>query len=161
MKNYMKHFNTLAVLFALGFATAVLASSDTDMDADRAAIESILNDNYLNGFYLKLDADPIRSAFNSEMRLAVHMGDRVDYMSLEDWMAYEGVGTAPEDLTEEQKAKSTAALEIISIDIAGSTAYAKTQVFVNEQLLYTNFYGLYKVAGKWQVANKLFEQHQH
>tara|TARA_B100000780_G_C21123699_1_gene455483 strand:+ start:2020 stop:2505 length:486 start_codon:yes stop_codon:yes gene_type:complete len=161
MKNYMNHFNALAVLFAFGFFTAVPASSDVDMDTDRAEIESILNDNYLNGFYLKLDADLVRSVFNSEMRLAVNMGDQVDYMPLEDWMAYEGVGTAPEDLTEVQKAKSTAELKIISIDIAGSTAHAKGQVFVNQQLLYTNFYGLYKLAGKWQVANKLFEQHQH
>ncbi len=157
MKVYTKIFKTLAVLLAFGFATNVLASSDSD----RAAIESILNDSYLNGFYLKLDADPIRSAFNSEMRLAVLMGDKIEYIPLERWMGYEGVGTDPEDLTEDQKAKSTAELKIVSIDMIGSTAFAKAQLFVNDQLLYTNFYGLYKVAGKWQVANKLFEQHQH
>lgn len=161
MEIYMKHLKILAVVFAFGFATIALASPATDMDADRATIKSILNNNYLNGFYLKMDADPIRSVFNSAMRLAVHMGNKVEYITLEDWMAHEGIGTSLEDPTEKQRAKSTAELKIVFIDIVGSTAYAKAHVFVNDQLLYTNFFGLYKVKDKWQVANKLFEQHQY
>lgn len=157
----MKTLKTLAVLIAFAFTTSTLALSDTHTDADRAAIERILNDNYLNGFYLELDGDRVRSAFYPEMRLAVHMGDKIEYIPLEGWMAYEGIGTAPENLTEDQKAKSSAELEIVSIDMVGSSAFAMAKVFINGQLLYTNFYGLYKVGDKWQVVNKLFEQHQH
>ena len=137
---------------------AALAAGNS---SDVRDIEALLNNNYLKGFYHDLDAGVIQPGFHPEMRLAVLDTGETIYVPLADWMAHEGVGLRPEELTAEQKAKAGARLEILSIDVEGDAAAAKARVYIGDQLVYTNFYGLYRNSGGWLVVNKLFSDHVH
>lgn len=149
--------------FSLITGALLLAGQGTAAanEADEAAITELLNTAYLKGFYHDLDAEIIRTGFHPDMVLSVNAGGEVSYVPLPGWMAYEGVGVPESELTEEQKAKTSAELNILSIDVVDSTAAAKAEILINGELTYTNFYGLYKIDGNWVVVNKLFNMHAH
>ena len=134
-------------------------SAHADTDADRAEIERLLHEYYLTGIYTLQRADLVREAFHPDFRLAVADGSEVVYVPLEDWIDYEGLNLAETDKSEAQRAKRDASLKIQSVDIVADVAAAKAEVRIGGELTYTNFYGLAKTAGRWQVVVKHFAFH--
>lgn len=127
---------------------------------DKEAIEALLNESYLDGMYLKQDSDLVRNGFHPEFRLAVRDGEAAFYVPLEDWIEYEGLDLPETEKSDEMKAKRTATLRIDSIDIVGAVASVKAEVRIAGKITYTNFYGLVKTEGRWQVMTKHFATHQ-
>ncbi len=126
---------------------------------DKAAIKTLLYDNYLAGIYTDQDANLVRELFHPDFVLTVAVEDYVEYLPLEGWIDYEGLNLAEIDKSDEVKAKRTATLDIKSIDVVGNVATVKAEVSIDGELTYTNFYGMAKTAGKWQVVNKHFAIH--
>ena len=138
---------------------ACAASANADESADRAAIETLLNDNYLRGIYTVQDADLVRPGFHPEFRLTVVDGGAVVYVPLEGWIEYEGLNLPENSKTAEQQAKRGASLSIESIDIVADVANVKAEVRIGGELAYTNFYGLAKTDEVWRIVTKHFAQH--
>lgn len=138
---------------------AGMACANADESADRAAIEALLNDNYLRGIYTVQDADLVRAGFHPEFRLTVVDGGVVLYVPLEGWIEYEGLDLPESGKTAEQLAKRGASLSIESIDIVDNVANVKAEVRIAGELAYTNFYGLAKADDRWQVVTKHFAVH--
>ncbi|MBB6520212.1 nuclear transport factor 2 family protein [Pseudoteredinibacter isoporae] len=133
--------------------------SSNGSSEDVAAIQHLLNESYLKGFYHELDADKVKAGFHPQMQLAAMYEGQAIYVPLAEWMQYEAVGAEKSSLSKEQENKINASLHIDRVEIIGSTANVKARILLSGKLLYTNFYGLYKSDGKWAIVTKLFEDH--
>ena len=138
---------------------AVAARVYADDSADRAAIEALLNEIYLEGIYTVQDADLVRQGFHPDFNLTVVDGDAILYVPLEEWIAYEGLNLAEDLKSGGQLAKRGASLSIGSIDIVDNVASVKAEVRIGGDLAYTNFYGLAKTRGEWRIVTKHFARH--
>ena len=68
-------------------------------------------------------------------------------------------GAARETLSEALKDRERSVMEIDFVEVVGYTANAKSRIFIDGKLMYTNYFGLYKLDGKWLMVNKLFNAH--
>ncbi len=138
---------------------AVSSAASAEESGDKAAIKALLYDNYLAGIYTEQDPDLVRHLFHPDFVLTVAVGDNVEYLPLEGWIEYEGLNLAESEKSDEVKAKRTATLDIKSIDVVGNVAAVKAEVSIDGELTYTNYYGMAKTVGRWQVVNKHFAIH--
>lgn len=95
-------------------------------------------------------ADKVRAAFHPQGRLFGFIDDELHEMSTEDFAGF----VASQQPSPREQGLSPR-VEIVSLDIAGSTAAAK----VRDDYLglaFLDFISLVKVDGRWSIYNKTF-----
>ena len=124
----------------------------THQDEERAHDEEAVKETvqrYFDGI-MHYDAEALREAFHPEARLVASLPNgRVYDAPFEQWVQFTE-RTAPQDLT---GYKNT----IVSIDIAGNAAVAKTDLDW-PTVHYVDYLSLLKIDGAWKIVNKIWHQ---
>jgi hypothetical protein len=95
-------------------------------------------------------ADMVRTAFHPSARITGYLEDGLHEMTVDDFAGF----VASQQPSPREKGESPR-LEILSIDIAGSTASAR----IRDDYLglaFLDFLSLIKIDGRWSIYNKLF-----
>ena len=95
-------------------------------------------------------ADMVRTAFHPGARITGYLEDGLHEMTVDDFAGF----VASQQPSPREKGESPR-LEILSIDIAGSTASAR----IRDDYLglaFLDFLSLIKIDGRWSIYNKLF-----
>ena len=95
-------------------------------------------------------ADMVRAAFHPGARITGYLEDGLHEMTVDDFAGF----VASQQPSPRAKGESPR-LEILSIDIAGSTASAR----IRDDYLglaFLDFLSLIKIDGRWSIYNKLF-----
>jgi hypothetical protein len=136
----------IAVLYLL--CSPLLVAQSTN---EEGAISEMLVAAYVEGIYVNRDREAVLKGFHPDFVLHVYDGGNLIQAPLEMWLGRLQLdGTRNPDSID---------YEIDLIDITGNSAIAKMRIFENSQLLYTDYFGLYKFEDGWKIVNKIFYGH--
>ena len=138
--------NSIFVLCLLYSPLLIAQSTD-----DEGAIKEMLVESYVEGIYVNRNREAVMKGFHPDFVLHVYDGGNLIQAPLEAWLGRLQLdGTRNTDSIDYQ---------FDLIDIAGNTALAKMLIYENSQLLYTDYFGLYKFEDGWKIVNKIFYDH--
>ena len=136
----------IAVLYL--FCSPVLFAQSTN---DENSISEMLIKAYVEGIYVNRDRDAVMTGFHPDFVLHVYDDGNLIQAPLEMWL-----GRLQLDGTRNPESID---YKIDLIDITGNSAIAKMRIFQESQLLYTEYFGLYKFEDGWKIVNKIFHGH--
>jgi hypothetical protein len=149
MKRLIYCAGLLAVL-----GSALLAFPNDDIEKEKTAIKQTIETAYVKGIHIDRDPAAIRSGFHPDFTMLVLRDNQMTKVALEDWIARieEGKKKNP-TMTE----KTTHKFEIV--DLSGSAAVARIELFKDEKHVFTDYMSLYKFEDGWKIVGKTFYRH--
>lgn len=138
---------TLALLPILSPSAAVAQQRD-----DEAAIRALIADHYVAAVFETRDPASVRQAFHPLFRLYAIDDGQLLAVTLDEWLAHlelDGVHSG-----------SDARHDVVLIDITDDAATARTELYVDGEHEYTDYFLLYRLPGEgWRVVAKVFASH--
>jgi hypothetical protein len=141
---------TMATALALACVLAPLPARAGDRDD----VVKVVTDAYLNGVHVRPDAGAMRKGFHPDFRMLVLTDGKMSAVTLEEWAA-----------RIEKAAASPAApnpairYEIPQVEVTGTAATVKIELWRNEVHTFTDYLSLYKFADGWKIVGKTFHRH--
>ena len=138
---------SLAMFAAILYLPIPAYSSD-----DEDAIARLMIESYVEAVYVNRDENAVRQGFHPDFVLHVKNGDLITKESLTQWLQrlnLDGV-----------KSGRSVDYEIDSIDVTGDSAVAKLRIYLDSQLVYSDYFGFYRFDESWRFINKTFYAHE-
>ena len=154
-------FPTLALAVAVVVAAVpTLAVAEDALAAERAAIVQLVNDAYVDGVHNFRDPVAIRRGFHSSFEMVVLRDGKLERVPLATWI--EGIEARnqkepPPKWTADAARPTTA--RFAAVDVAGTAAACKVEIFRDGRQLFTDYLALYKFADGWKIVGKTFYRH--
>ena len=139
----------LAVLVATG--APVLASQDADVEA----VKLVIVESYIEGIHRNQDTDAILKGFHPDFAMVMVKDGSVSKMTIQEWVARIEEGKKKPD--ERPKVETT--YEFATVEVSGTAAVARIELFKDGKLTYTDFISLYKFDDGWKIINKIYYRH--
>jgi hypothetical protein len=138
----------------IALALAFLLAPTAAVAGDRDDIVKVVTDAYINGVHAKPDAAAMRAGFHPDFRMLVLTDGKMSAVTRDDWAARiekaAASGAAP---------KVAIRSEIPAVDITGSAATVKIELWRDEVHTFTDYLSLYKFADGWKIVGKTFYRH--
>ena len=120
-----------------------------DIEKERESIRQTLQ--YFFDGLDNLDAETIRKAFHPETMSYCVVDDGLDGKPVSHWnRTFKNVQNNPDHPFNEKSRKN-----IVYIDITGTAASAKVE-WTFTKLMFSDYYNLIKLDGRWLIMNKIF-----
>lgn len=145
---------TLVLIIMLSVFSAC-SSSNADSSADVAAIKKVIETSYVHGIHIDRDPDAIRSGFHPAFNMLVLSDNQINPMPIESWIERIEAGKA--EHPEPSAVVTTHKFSLV--DVTGSAAVARIEVFKDEIHVFTDYMSLYKFSEGWKIVNKIFYRH--
>ena len=146
---------SIGVLFLTGLLTANLLADSKDDEI--AEITNVIQKSYFNGASNDMDTESMREGFHPDSVYFTPKGTELKKRSIAGWIAeIEKWKASPEF----DKEKAKADCRIVSIDVTGVCASAKTEEWQNGKLIYTDYLSLLKFENGWKIVVKLYHKHE-
>lgn len=130
------------------------------IDPDRAAIEEVILEAYINGIYNRADVRSVNLGFSDDFKAIIFEGnDQTRVETIQDWIQMAKKNASEGKLPEDEK--TGAAMRIIKIEVSNVVANAQIQFLMNGKVQHTDFIGLFKFSGGWKLVNMMYEETQN
>jgi hypothetical protein len=146
----MKKFLCLFVLVCTVFSGFSQATTEED------AIKSLINKAYIEGLQNGGDLSPTRETFWPGFDLLVFKTSVIEKLPIYNWIK----------ITEERRAKEKTppntpkvTCNYLFVDITGSAAVVKLELFRGTEKLFTDYLSLYKLDTGWKIVGKIYHRH--
>jgi hypothetical protein len=135
-------------------ATALVES---EAGVARREIQALIEASYINGAFNDLDTKTMREGFHPVFRIhGVQEDGGLRQLPIEEWIAaIEKRKGSPDFDPADQKWEHRFAL----IDVTGSAAVAKIELFKDSRHVYTDYLSLLKLKGGWTITDKVYHLH--
>ncbi len=135
-------------------ATALVES---EADLARREIRAVIEASYINGAFNDLDTRTMREGFHPAFRIHGVLEDGgLRQLPIEEWIAaIEKRKASPDFDPDDQKWEH----RIVLVDVTGSAAVAKIELFKRSRHVYTDYLSLLKLEGGWKVTDKVYHLH--
>ena len=152
-----KRHATIAVLSMLLLGGAALAFYESEADVAKSEIQALIEASYVNGAFNDLDTKSMRSGFDPIFKIhGVGEDGKLSTYPIDEWIAgIEKRKTAPDFDPKDQKWEHRLSL----IDVTGSAAMAKVELFRNSRHVFTDYLSLLKLKDGWKITDKVYYQH--
>ena len=140
---------TIAAL-VLALSTTGLAASD----ADKTAVIKVITDAYINGVHAKPDAAAMRRGFHPDFRMLVFSDGKMNAVTLDEW-----AGRVEKAAANPTAARPAIKAEFPQVDIAGSAASVRVEVWRDAKHTFTDYLLLYKFPEGWKIVSMTFYSH--
>lgn len=127
------------------------AQTAEDSQTDEASVRDVIVRSYIDGLHRNRDAQAVRAGFHQDFLMHVYDDGELIQVTLDMWLDHLELDG---DLN-----ASTIEYEFKSIDVTGSAATVKLEVYEDGDHIYTDYFGLYKFGGAWRIVNKIFYDH--
>ena len=141
----------------LTMAVAVVAFAGTaaaQTDADKKAVIQVITDAYINGVHAKPDPDAMRRGFHPDFRMLVLTDGKMTAVSLEEWAGRVAKGAANASAP-----KPAIKADFPQVDVTGTVASARVEVYRDGTHTFTDQLLLYKFADGWKIVSKAYYTH--
>ena len=138
-------------------AALVLALSTTGLDAsdaDKTAVIKVITDAYINGVHAKPDAAAMRRGFHPDFRMLVFSDGKMNAVTLDEW-----AGRVEKAAANPTAARPAIKADFPQVDIAGSAASVRVEVWRDAKHTFTDYLLLYKFSDGWKIVSKTFYSH--
>lgn len=136
--------------------TAMAAETGVD---DRAAVIQVVQDAYVDGIHNFRDPAAIRGGFHPEFEMLILREDRLEKLPLADWIARIEAQNAKQPPPSRADGTRTTTAEFPVVEIAGSAALCRVELYRDGQRVFTDFLNLYRFSDGWRIVGKSFYRH--
>ena len=135
-------------------ATALVES---EAGVARREIQALIEASYINGAFNDLDTKTMREGFHPVFRIhGVQEDGGLRQLPIEEWIAaIEKRKGSPDFDPADQKWEH----RITLIDVTGTAAFAKIELFKDSRQVYTDYLSLLKLADGWRITDKVYHRH--
>ncbi len=153
MKRFASLLTVTVIIFAAFYSLAVTPS---DLDADKAEIQNVVERSYLNGAFNRLDTEAMGDGFHPVFKIhGVREGSLSQY-PIADWIASIEKRKAASDFDpNDQKWEYKFAM----VDVTGVAGIAKIELFRKGEHVYTDYLSLLKLSDGWKITDKVYHRH--
>jgi len=142
----MRKLFLLALLFSAFMAGA--------QRSDETAIRQVITESYIEGIQNGGSPEQIRKGFHPSFEMLRLMENDVKPYPIEEWI----------EALEKRKAESTTAQpkaegKFINIDVTGTAAVVKLELYRAGKKTFTDYLVLYKFNEGWKIVSKTFFRH--
>jgi hypothetical protein len=147
-------FPLAAFLSAAALLTAPLAAND--LAAEAAAVRQVVTDAYVDGIHNFYDPAAIRKGFHAGFEMLVLKDGQLEKLPLEAWIARLGEANAKAPRPAPGSGVRSTRAEFPIVEIAGTAAICRVEVFRDGRHVFTDFLNLYRFEDAWKIVGKTF-----
>jgi len=118
---------------------------------DEEGIRQVITRAYINGIQNNGDVEDIRKGFHPSFTMLRLVDDNVKPLPIEEWIT-----AITQKKKESSQTPPKAEGKFISIDITGTAAVVKLDLFREEKRTFTDYLVLYKFTDGWRIVSKTF-----
>lgn len=146
----------LILLITLGFLLIPSFTFGQNEEADKKAIENVIQSAYVEGLQNEGDSVKIDAGFHPEFRL-LGIGDEKELRKydLKDWRARQIQNRKANKLPRPQE--HLVSFKTVFIDITGDVAVAKIDYLEGNQRTYVDYISLYRYDSGWRIVSKIYQ----
>ena len=135
-------------------ATALVES---EAGVARREIQALIEASYINGAFNDLDTASMREGFHPVFKIYGAQKDGgLQQLPIEEWIAgIEKRKASPDFDPKDQKWAHRFAL----VDVTGSAAVAKIELFNDGKHVFTDYLSLLKLGNGWKITDKVYYRH--
>jgi hypothetical protein len=122
--------------------------------ADRDDVVRVVTEAYIEGVHAKPDPAAMRRGFHPDFRMLVLADGKLNAVTLDEWAGR--IGKAAADPNARRPAIRH---EIPQVDIMGSAATVKVELWRDGVHTFTDYLSLYRFADGWKIVSKTFYTH--
>jgi hypothetical protein len=141
---------TLAALTVLALVTTGVAAND----AEKKAVIQVITDAYINAVHAKPEAAAMRRGFHPDFRMLVLADGKMNAVTLDEW-----AGRVEKSAANPNAARPAIKAEFPVVEIAGTAASVRVEVFRDGKHTFTDYLLLYKFADAWKIVSKTYHTH--
>ena len=144
----MKVFTGLfAFLMAFGICTANAEEPQR--------IKELLNKAYVEGIHNYGNIDDIRNGFHPDFEMIASREGTISRISIEDWI--QRIEANRQRNPNPPAEKTT--VKYLSVDVTHDVASVKLELHRGGNLIFTDYFFLYKINGEWKILSKVYHAH--
>ncbi len=144
----------IAFLFILALVISLFATDDTKKE--KQAVIKTVEKAYVKGIHTNRDTEAVREGFHENFIMFVNREGKVSHFSRDEWITRieEGKKKNPDRPTPVVKA------EYPMVEISGSAAAIRIELYRDGEHAYTDFMSLYKFGDDWKIVGKIYQSHR-
>jgi hypothetical protein len=140
----MKKF--MLLLVSIFFTVAALAQT-----SDEEIIKAVIQTSYINGIQNGGSAEDIRKGFHPSFTMLRLVDNEVKPLPIEEW-----ISNIEKNKAKNEPAPPKAEGKFINVDITGTAAIVKLDLFRNNKRTFTDYLVLYKFSEGWKIVSKTY-----
>jgi hypothetical protein len=122
--------------------------------AEENSIKQVVTSAYIEGIHNRGSVDDIRKGFHPSFNMLRLIENEIKPLPIEEWISN----------LEKQKKESPAVPprtegKFLTIDITGTNAIVKLELYRDNKKIFTDYLVLYKFAEGWRIVSKTFYRH--
>ena len=134
--------------------TLLFSSPVLSQNSDEETIKQVIQTSYIDGIQNRGSADDIRKGFHPSFNMLRLTENDVKPLPIEEWITNLEKSKAKGD-----PAPSKAEGKFINIDITGTAAVVKLDLFREGKRTFTDYLVLYKFNDGWKIVSKTYYRH--
>ncbi len=150
----------LAMVLLASLVTGRLAAAEETPADERAAVVQVVTDAYVDGVHNFRDPAAMRRGFHPDFEMLSLRDGRLARLTLANWIAgmeARNLKEPPPKAAPEAPRETTA--KFVTVEITGTAATCKVELWRGGKQIFTDFLALYKFADGWKIVSKTFYRH--
>ena len=128
-----------------------LTSSVFGQQSDEDAIKQVITTSYIEGIQNRGSVEDIRKGFHPSFHMLRYIDNDVKPLSIEEWIT-----NIENSKAKNEPGQPRAEGKFISIDITGTAAVVKLDLYRAEKRTFTDYLVLYKFTEGWKIVSKTY-----
>lgn len=150
----------LASLLLASFLAGPLGAAEEPQAGARAAVVQVVTDAYVDGVHNFRDPAAMRRGFHPSFEMLSLRDGKLARLTLDNWIAgmeARNLKEPPPKAAPEAPRETTA--KFVTVEIIGTAATCRVEIWRGGKQLFTDFLALYKFADGWKIVSKTFYRH--
>jgi hypothetical protein len=147
----MKRYVLLLAAIVIAISAPVFGSGDADVDA----VKMVIVESYIEGIHRNQDPEAILKGFHPDFAMVMVKDGEVSKMTIQEWVARIEEGNKKGN----KRPAVETTYEFATVEVSGTAAVARIELFKDGKLTYTDFMSLYKFDDGWKIVNKIYYRH--
>ena len=145
------------LLFSILSVSCIQISQAQSSRNDKAAIEEVIREAYIQGVYNTGYTLSITQGFSPDFKAIIFEGqDQSRVETMNDWLKKAEAAKAAEKLP--LQGKDEVSFRITSISISNTVAHVQLEFMVGGKVQHTDYIGLYHYSSGWRLVTMMYEE---
>ena len=147
----MKRYILLLAATAIAISAPVFGSGDADVES----VKMVIVESYIEGIHRNQDPEAILKGFHPDFAMVMVKDGEVSKMTIQELVARIEEGNKKGN----KRPAVETTYEFATVEVSGTAAVARIELFKDGKLTYTDFMSLYKFDDGWKIVNKIYYRH--
>ena len=150
----------LATALLVSLSAGPLGAAEASPAAERAVIEKVVTEAYVDGVHNFRDPAAMRRGFHPSFEMLSLRDGKLARLTLDNWiegMEARNLKEPPPKSSPDAPRETTA--KFVAVEVAGTAATCKVEIWRGGKQLFTDFLALYQFADGWKIVSKTFYRH--